>query len=141
LRTYWDTSAALNALVSPEVWARLDSGVHFSRVHLFSEVFSTITGRGIPARDQAGRSVRIVLSPSDAVKWLRRFSEKIDLIELTRSEILDALEKAQRLNVAGARVYDYMHAVAADQANTDLLLTRNSVDFSGLTSKARIEWP
>jgi hypothetical protein len=140
VKSYWDTSAALNALVSTNVWARLDTGEHFVRLHLFSEFFATITGRGIPVKDRAGNAARLVLTPQDAAVWLRGFRAKVRLIELDDTETLDALDKAQIRNVQGGRVYDYGHALAAEKAHAEALLTRNTHDFSGLT-KTELHWP
>jgi len=140
VKNYWDTSAAINALVSTQVWARLNTGEHFARLHMFSEFFATITGRGIPAKDQAGNPIRLALSPQDAALWLRGFRAKVKLIDLNDTETLDALDKAQVRNVQGGRVYDYFHALAAEKAQADALLTRNTNDFSGLT-KLAIQWP
>ena len=59
MRLYWDTSAAINAIVSKQVWDRLNTDEHFTRLHLFSEVFATMTGRGIPVKDAAGNPARL----------------------------------------------------------------------------------
>ena len=103
MRTYWDTSAAIIALISPKVWARLDKGEHFARLHLFSEFFATVTGRGIPAKNSAGQPVRLVLSPQDAAMWLKDFRAKVILIELDDAEILQALARAHTHSVQGGR--------------------------------------
>jgi hypothetical protein len=139
VRTYWDTSAAINALISPEVWARLDPGEHFARLHLFSEFFATLTGRGIPAKNSLGQPVRLVLTSQDAAIWLKGFRAKVTLIELDDVEILQALARAHTHSVQGGRVYDYVHALAAEKARAHVVLTRNKEDF-GLTEIA-IEWP
>ena len=65
MKTYWDTSAAINALFSPEVFARLSSGQHVTRLHLLAEFFSTMTGRGVRIVDEDGQVQRMVLSQSD----------------------------------------------------------------------------
>ena len=140
MKTYWDTSAAINALVSSEVWARLDTDDHFARLRLFAEFFATITGRGIPVKDPSGNPARLVLTPQDAAVWLRGFRAKVRLIELDDTEMLDALDQAHARNVQGGRVYDYGHALAADKAQAELLLTRNTNDFSGLAQTA-VQWP
>jgi hypothetical protein len=141
LRTYWDTSAAINAFVSAKVSARLDSGEHYIRVHLLSEFFATMTGRGVPVKDADGNPARLILSPSDAATWLRKFCARVKVVELDLQETLNALDQAQRKNVQGGKVYDFMHAVAADKNDTAKLLTRNAKDFAGLTEKATAEWP
>lgn len=140
MRSYWDTLAALNALISPKVWARLDTGEHFARLHLFSEFFATVTGRGIPAKDSVGETVRLVITPQDAAMWLKGFRAKVKLIELDDVEILQALARAHTHSAQGGRVYDYVHALAAEKAQADVLLTRNTQDFAGLT-QAVLEWP
>ena len=140
MKVFWDTSAALNALVSTEVWKRLDAGEHFARLHLFSEFFATITGRGIPVKDRSGNPARLVLTPQDAALWLRVFRAKVKLIDLNDTETLDALDNAQARNVQGGRVYDYGHALAAEKAQADAVQTRNTNDFLGLT-KTKVQWP
>lgn len=62
-------------------------------------------------------------------------------IDLTAQEVLGALAQAQSHNVVGARVHDYLHAVAAQKAGVDEVLSRNQNDFSGLTGKIPVVWP
>jgi predicted nucleic acid-binding protein len=137
---YWDTSAAINAAVSAEVWRRLAADVHYTRSHLFCEFFAVLTGRGILVSDSEGKAVRVVLSPADACAWLRRFSQYVTAVELDSAETLDALDQAERKGIQGGRVYDYMHAAAAEKAKVDAVLTRNRDDFIGLSSLP-VEWP
>ncbi len=139
MKTYWDTSAAINALVSPEVFARLNTGEHVSRIHLLAEFFSTMTGRGISIVDEAGQVQRLALSQSDCARWLRDFARKVQFTELTKDEALDSLDKAEGIGVQGARVYDYWHALVARQSQADELLTRNTADFAALAGK--LAWP
>jgi hypothetical protein len=141
LRTYWDTSAAINAFVSAKVSTRLDSGEHYIRVHLLSEFFATMTGRGIPVKDADGNPAKLMLSPNDAATWLRKFCARVKVVDLDIEETLKALDEAQKKNVQGGKVYDFIHAVAADKIDSEKLLTRNAKDFVGLTEKARAEWP
>jgi len=141
MKVFWDTSAAINALVSPKVSDRLNTGEHFARLHLFAEFFATMTGRGIPVKDSAGNLARLVLTPSDAAQWLREFAAKVTFVELTAAETLDALDRAEQRSVQGGRVYDYGHSLAAEKADAEVLLTRNIADFKGLVSEARLEWP
>ena len=131
----------INAFVSAKVSARLDIGEHYIRLHLLSEFFATMTGRGILVKDVDGNLARLILAPSDAAIWLRKFCGRIKIAELGLEEILHALDTAQKRNVQGAKVYDYLHAVAADKIDGAKLLTRNAKDFEGLTAKATIEWP
>jgi len=136
--TYWDTSAAINAFLSLEVFQRLDTGRHCTRLHTLAEIFSTMTGRGIPVQ-QAGVMVRAKLSPEDCAVWLRQFAEKMDLFDLDKADVLSALDKAQTLGIQGGRVYDYLHAAASKKAKADELLTRNTDDFKELADNIR--WP
>ena len=140
MKVYWDTSAAINALVSPEVFHRLDSDEHFARIHLLSEFFSVMTGRGIQVLDQNGQPARMLLKAKDAATWLRTFAGKVRFVSLNEDETLDALDKAETLRIEGKKIYDYGHALGADKAGAEVLLTRDTQDFAGLT-KARLEWP
>ncbi len=139
MRTYWDTSAAINAAVSPKVFARLDSGEHFTRLHLFAEFFSTMTGRGVEILDKDGNPDRMVFTQNDCLAWLRKFAAKVQFVELTSEEALTALDKAQGLGVQGPAIYDYFHAEVSAKAKVDQLLTRNIRHFAGLAAK--VEWP
>ena len=59
-------------------WPRY--GVKGAAVHL--------TGRGIPAKDQFGNPIRLVLSPQDAALWLRGFRAKVKLIAASRATMI-----------------------------------------------------
>ena len=48
MKTYWDTSAVMNAAVSAEVARLLDSGEHVTRTHTFSEFFNRMTEEQVP---------------------------------------------------------------------------------------------
>ena len=140
MKSFWDTSAAINALVSPSVFARLKHGQHMARVHLIFEFFAIMTGRGIAVKDKNGNPAKLILSESDATAWLRQFAGMISFVELSAVEVLDALEGAAAKGVKGGRVYDYGHALAANQVEADELITRDANDFSGLTN-ASVVWP
>lgn len=141
MRTYWDTSAAINALVSPEVSARLLTGQHITRLHLLAEFFAIMTGRGIEIMDSQRKAHRIVLAQNDCASWLRGFAEKLQFEELSKEELLDALDEAQARGVQGSRVYDYWHALAASKADADELVTRNAKHFEDLSGPAKVVWP
>ena len=141
MRVYWDTSAAINALVSAKVWDRLAVGEHFTRPHMLMEFFSTMTGRGISVLDAKGQPARFCMTGNDAAAWLRKFCEQVRSVDLDLNQTLDALDKAQGANVTGGRVYDYGHGLAAGLAQADVILTRNTSDFQDLKGAARLEWP
>ena len=139
MRTYWDTSAAINAAVSPKVLQRLDSGEHVARLHLLAEFFATMTGRGVEITDEAGNVERLVFTQNQCAAWLREFADKLKFEELTKDEALNALDKAQRLGIQGARVYDYWHALVSNKAKSSELITRNTRHFEGLAEN--VSWP
>jgi len=139
MRTYWDTSAAINAALSPQVFRRLESGEHVARLHLLAEFFATMTGRGVEITNEAGITDRMVFTQNECAGWLRRFSDKLEFEELTKEEALNGLDKAQHLGVQGARVYDYWHALAANKAKCNELITRNPRHFQGLAGN--VAWP
>ncbi len=139
--TFWDTSAAINALVSGEVSERLKTGRHVARSHLLAEFFSIMTGRGIKTIDDQQQEVQTVMPANDAVKWLKEFSARLEWIDLDGAETLESLGRAQALGIQGGRVYDYLHAEAARKAGADKLLTRNTKHFQNLAGAVALEWP
>ena len=139
MKIYWDTSAAINAAVSTNVYRRLFTGEHVARLHLLGEFFATMTGRGVEVTDGLGNTRRVGLTPNECAAWLRDFAEKVHFEELTKEEALDGLDKAQGLSVQGARVYDYWHALVSQKAEADELLTRNPRHFQGLAGG--VAWP
>ena len=139
MSTYWDTSAAINAAISHEVFRRLDHGKQIARLHLLAEFFATMTGRGVEITDNAGNIDRMVFTQNECAEWLREFADKLEFEELTKDEALTGLDKAQVLGVQGARVYDYWHALVADKAKSTELLTRNTRHFQGLAKN--VVWP
>ena len=139
MKTYWDTSAAVNAALSPEVFRRLDKGEHVARLHLLAEFFATMTGRGVEITDEAGNTDRMVFTQNECAAWLREFADRLEFVELTKEEALHSLDKAQRLGVQGARVYDYWHALVSNKAKSNELITRNTRHFQGLATN--VAWP
>ena len=65
MRTFWDTSAAINAALSPEVFQRLETGEHVARLHLLAEFFATMTGRGVEITDEGGNTDRMVFTQNE----------------------------------------------------------------------------
>jgi hypothetical protein len=135
MNVYWDSSALLNAIVSQNVAARMAPG-DVSRSHAFCEVFSVLTGRGLPAK-----SGRVVFNNSDASKIIDQLARKLSVRDLTSPETLTALREARVLGVQGARIHDLMHARSAVLAGVDKVLTRNIDDFTGLTGQIPVERP
>ena len=141
MKFYWDTSAVINAALSPEVLARLDHDEHVTCPHMFFEFFSTMTGRGIEVQDVDGNPSRLVFSQADAVLWLKEFASRVSIITLEVSEILDGMAKTRDLGVQGGRIYDFGHAIAALKAGSSVVLTRNERHFAGLIGDAQTVWP
>ena len=139
MRTYWDTSAAINAAISPDVFRRLNTGEHVARLHLLAEFFATMTGRGVEITDDEGNTDRMVFTQNECAAWLREFAENLEFEELTKDEALNGLDKAQGLGVQGARVYDYWHALVSQKAKSNELITRNARHFQGLAEN--VAWP
>jgi hypothetical protein len=139
MKTYWDTSAAINAAFSSEVLDRLDQGEHVARLHLLSEFFATMTGRGVLLPDATGKRNRMLFTQMECADWLKAFAEKVQFEELTKDEALAALEKTQEAGVLGARIYDYWHAKVAEKAKADELITRNTRHFQDLAEN--VKWP
>ena len=139
MRTYWDTSAAINAALSSKVFQRLDNGKHLARLHLLAEFFATMTGRGVEITDAAGNTDRLVFTQNECAAWLRKFAGRLEFEELTKDEALTAIDKAQRIGVQGARVYDYWHALVSNKAKANELITRNIRHFQGLAEN--VAWP
>ncbi len=79
------------------------------------------------------------MSAHEAASWLRKFNAHVQRMDLDDSETLSALDHAEKKGIQGGRVYDYIHATAAAKAKADVILTRNTDDFAGLSS-ARLEW-
>jgi hypothetical protein len=136
LKTFWDSSALLNALVSKTVVDRLEVGEHFTRAHAFAEVFHNLTGRGLPVK--GGGRVRV--APSDAAKMVRSLSLKLPTRNLCTEETLAALDDASGLGVQGGRVHDLMHARAAKLDGAGLILTRD-LSLGELSGGIASEWP
>jgi hypothetical protein len=140
VKTYWDTSAVINAAISREVMERLDKGEHVTRLHTLFEFFAQMTGRGVKYRDKAtGEETLLCFRPNECAAWLRDFAGRVEFEDLSKAEVLEALDEAQSRNVQGGHVYDYGHALASAKAKADQLLTRNTDDFKGLTGN--VVWP
>ena len=139
MRTYWDTSAAINAAMSPEVFRRLDTGEHMARLHLWAEFFATMTGRGVKVTDEAGNAERVIFTQDECAVWLKSFAQKVEFVELTKEEALAALENTRSKSVQGSRIYDYWHALVAEKARADELITRNTRHFEGIARN--VTWP
>jgi hypothetical protein len=134
MKTYWDTSAVINAAVSPAVMKLLDVGEHFTRAHTFSEFFGTMTGRGIKSVDADGNLVTHRFGADDTHTWLSEFAKKITFIDLGGQETLDWIGKARSKNVEGPKIHDLLHVAAAEKSQVERILTRNLPHFQALST-------
>jgi predicted nucleic acid-binding protein len=136
MRTYWDSSALFNALASKAVFDRLSQDEHVTRSHAYAEVFSHLSGRGLPMKDGSRQRV----TPADATKMVLSLASKLSVRDLTRDETLAAIKLAAKRGVQGARIHDLLHMRAAALAGADLILTRDQ-GFSAMVESPRAEWP
>ena len=138
MRTYWDSSALLNALAARPVLARLDKGEHVTRSHAYVETFHHLSGRGLPLKN----GQRVAVTPKDAAAMIRRLAVKVPARDLDPEQTLKALDDAQRRGVKGRLVHDWIHARAAKLAKADLIVTRDD-DFIKLSEAEGIttDWP
>ena len=136
MKIYWDSSALFNALASKTVFDRFDSDEHITRSHGFAEVFSHLTGRGLPMKDGTRQNV----SPADAAKMLSTLAKRLSLRDLSGAETLAAIEMADKRGIQGARIHDLLHARAAVLAGAEKILTRDGA-FRSLGESINTEWP
>lgn len=129
MKAYWDSSALLETLSDRVLEARLAKEGGVTRTHALSEIFSALTGGNLGIRQQ----------PNAAAKTVRAMAGKLEFLNLTEQEVLDALDKAQSRGVRGGRVHDYMHALAANKGKADALLTTDVNDFQGLVPGLKVE--
>ncbi len=128
MTVYWDSCAL--------IWyfgqGRLAEINGITRTHTLAEVFSALTGKGINMTLPDG-SVRLrKFSPKTAAEVIRRLHPKLQYHDLDSQSVVNACDSAQRKAVQGGRIHDYLHAFAAQQANTDELWTTDQNDFAGL---------
>ncbi len=131
MKIYWDSSALVAATMERRLRDRLTGEGGVTRVHSLTEVFSTLTGSRLGFRVDA----------ADAALVVRELAECVDLVEVSSSDVLQALDEARSLGVRGGRVHDYLHAVAARLAECTTLLTLNTGDFDGLGGNLNIQEP
>lgn len=128
LRTYWDSSALVEALHEEILRERLERSGNITRTHSLVEVFSTLTGGRLGIR----------YAPSEASEMIVSLVKDLEIVELTQEQTVGALASAQQKGVRGGRIHDYLHAVAAFHAGAKCLLTLNGKDFKGLIDGLKI---
>jgi hypothetical protein len=136
MRDYWDSSAVLNALAARSVADRLDDGEHFTRSHAFVEVFSHLSGKGLPLRGGGRQRV----TAEDAARMVASLAARMVVRDLSLAETVLALKDAQRFGVQGARIHDFIHARAARLCGADRILTRD-LGFAAISDGLPSKWP
>ena len=130
-KIYWDSSALIGACqddaLSAKFWA--EGGV--VRTHVFSEVFSTLTGGRLGYRVDAHDASEIV---SDMARHL-------SVADLSTPQVLRVLAEAKQRGVRGGQVHDLLHAAAAVEAECDVVATYNLADFRGLYQELEVVSP
>jgi predicted nucleic acid-binding protein len=130
VKTYWDSSALIEALHDPKIRARLAPGASGTRSHSLAEVFSTLT-KGINFR----------YSPQDAANMVADLARDLSFFELNSADTLAAIKGASAQGVRGARIHDLMHARAALLWGADELITLDDAGFATLKVKLKISAP
>jgi predicted nucleic acid-binding protein len=124
MKSYWDTSALIQATFIPELRLRLRRESALSRTHSLAEAFSAFTGGNLTIRVNADEATAII----------EDLAADLDFVDLDRSDVLAAMRTARAKGIRGGRIHDYLHAVAAEKAGADKLLTVDRNDFNDLTS-------
>jgi predicted nucleic acid-binding protein len=128
MKAYWDSSAVIEACNNPALRVRLRCERDFTRTHTLAEVLSTLAGGNLAFR----------LGADDAAKTVANLASDLDFQDAVASDVLRALQEAQKKGVRGGRIHDYLHAVAAEKSGARKLLTLDRNDFNDLT-KIEIE--
>jgi len=123
MKTYWDSSAIVEAWIDRGLRARLHREGGCTRRHSLAEAFSSFTGGNLEIR----------LSADDAARTVAQLAGDLDFVDLSANEVLTALNHARAKGVRGGRIHDFLHAVAAERAGAEKIITLDENDFNGLT--------
>ncbi len=130
MKTYWDSSALIDALHSQNLRDKIRPKTAVTRPHSLAEVFSALT-KGVNFRYPA----------EDAAKMLEDLETDISFVELNAEETQDAINQASKRGVRGGRIHDLMHAAAAIKSGAKILLTLDTAGFSDLDVSVQIQAP
>jgi predicted nucleic acid-binding protein len=128
MKSYWDSSALIESTVNLALRRRLQDEGGFTRPHALSEMFSALTAGNVSIRTDAEAAAQII----------EQLAGELDFVDLTAMEMVAAFKKARRLGVRGGRVHDFLHAIAAEKAGAEQIITLDENDFNGLM-KLKIE--
>jgi predicted nucleic acid-binding protein len=130
MKTYWDSSALIEAVEDLSIRERIKPADNATRSHTLSELFSTLT-----------KGVNYRYSPADAAAVIAALKSDLTFVDLTADETLDAINQASSLGIRGARIHDLMHAWAAKKWQAEVLLTLDKSGFSTLKVPVKISEP
>lgn len=130
MKTYWDSSALIEALHDSNLRSRITAMDNATRPHSLAEVFSTLT-----------KGVNFRYSPADAANMVADLKSDLAFVELDADETLSAIKEASGQGVRGARVHDLMHAWAAQKWGANELLTLDDAGFATLKLKVKVSAP
>lgn len=123
-KTYWDSSALVEATTDLDLRLRVKAERPQTRHHSLAEIFSALTGGG---------NLGIRVDANEAAASLGDLARDLEFVELSADEVLKALQTARAKGVRGGRVHDYLHAIAAEKVNATEIITADENDFDGLT--------
>jgi predicted nucleic acid-binding protein len=123
MKTYWDSSALIEAVYEPRLLKRLQAERGLTRPHALAEVFSVLTG-----------NPESRLAAEDAAQVVENLAGHLHFVELSAPDVLTAMKSARKFGVLGGRIHDFLHAVAAEKGSAVKILTLDKNDFSELTA-------
>src|SRR5438552_2740758 len=130
MKTYWDSSALIEALHNSKLRSRIRRAEYGTRPHSLTELFSTLT-----------KGVNFRYPPADAANMAGDLAKDLDFVELSAADSVNTLMKASSLGVRGARIHDLMHAEAAIKYGADELLTLDDAGFASLHLPLQVSVP
>jgi predicted nucleic acid-binding protein len=130
MKTYWDSSALVEALHDQNLRDRIRPHAAVTRPHSLAEVFSTLT-----------KGVNFRYAAEDAAKMLADLKADLDFVELTAEDAIKTINEANDNGVRGARIHDLMHATAAVKSGAKILLTLDTAGFSDLRHSIKVQAP
>jgi predicted nucleic acid-binding protein len=128
MKAYWDASALIQATSDLTLRSRLRADGGITRPHSLAEVFSNLT---------KGGNLAIRVDADQAADLIDNLSGDLEFVDLSAGEMRKAFKQAKRRGVRGGRVHDFMHAVAAEKAGVQELLTLDQNDFIDLLDSVK----
>jgi hypothetical protein len=86
MKTYWDSSALIEALHDPKLRSRIRRRENETRPHSLAEVFSTLT-KGVNFRYPPADAANMAAGPSSIERWVCRWKDLIATRRQTPNEM------------------------------------------------------